>query len=198
MNRISYAIYKKVRMLTAPVSQIIELVPYNSDILDLGCGKGVFTEEIRNNRSPSTYTGVDLNSENIEYLKKKFPDFSFFKADAIEYIKRCTDNNQKYNCIIISDMLYLLSDELKKELTESAYHILRENGIMIIKEAGHNLLLFFQEYISVRLLRLTHGERINLKPAVFYEEILKKLSANYLIINAHRLLYPHFVIIVRK
>lgn len=198
MDPIFYPIYRVIRKLTAPISEIVSLVSVNANILDLGCGRGVIAEEIAKTKEPASYTGVDVCEKNIEQLKKRFPDFKFFRADAVEFLRDCINRNEKYDCIILSDMLYLLDDELKRELIESAYIVLSSKGTLIIKEAGQNLPLFLQEYFAIRILHLTSGESINLREARFYEDILKRLSANYVIINARRLWYPHFIIVVRK
>ncbi len=198
MNTVFYPVYRVIRKLTAPINEIVSLVPVNANILDLGCGRGLIAEEIAKTKEPSGYTGVDLCEKNIEHLQKRFSGFRFFRVDAVEFLKNCINRNDKYDCIILSDMLYLLNDELKRELIESAYTVLSSKGTMILKEAGQNIPLFVQEYISVRILHLTSGESINLREARFYEDILKKLSANYVIINARRLWYPHFIIVVKK
>ncbi|MCX7943396.1 MAG: class I SAM-dependent methyltransferase [Deltaproteobacteria bacterium] len=198
MNTFSYLIYKKFRMLTAPIYLIIDLIPLNSVILDLGCGRGIITEEIKRRRAPKRYTGVDLNYKNTEFLRRRFPDFLFVSTDALEFVKICIDKNEQYDCIIISDMLYLIDDELKRELIANAYKILSNGGVMIIKEAGHNLLLFLQEYISVKILHLTEGTTINLQSVRFYEDVIREVTTNYVIINIRRLWYPHFIIVIKK
>ncbi len=193
-----YKVYRFIRKLTAPIERIAELVPFNSSVLDLGCGKGVLTDEIISKKSPTRYTGVDIDKRNIHILRKRHPSFEFVLSDALDYLNICIENKISFDCIVISDMLYLLSEEKAEEIIIKTYSILSKNGIIIIKDAGHNLPLFIQEYISVKILHNTSGDFINLKPFKFYEGVLIKNSMNYIMIDVHRFWYPHFIVVIRK
>jgi len=49
------------------------------DILDLGCGTGLFLEHVK--VSPRHYTGVDISKTMLRQAKMKFPRFRFLQAD---------------------------------------------------------------------------------------------------------------------
>ena len=41
-------IYFKIRSLILPIDDILKWIPINADILDLGCGKGILANYIKN------------------------------------------------------------------------------------------------------------------------------------------------------
>ena len=58
------SIYFKLRPLILPIDEILSFIPLNAHILDLGCGKGLLLEHIKNFKS---YKGVDLNVPSDKY-----------------------------------------------------------------------------------------------------------------------------------
>ena len=73
-------IYFKLRPKILPINNILSFIPYNSSILDLGCGKGLLVNYIKNFNS---YTGVDL--QVIKSNSK--PKVRFLKRDCTEFVK---------------------------------------------------------------------------------------------------------------
>ena len=55
----------KYRPYICPFHQLLELVPKNSTVLDVGCGSGIFAGLILSYRDPKRVTGVDSNPNSI-------------------------------------------------------------------------------------------------------------------------------------
>ncbi|MGC9044374.1 MAG: class I SAM-dependent methyltransferase [Myxococcota bacterium] len=198
MELFPYSIYKKLRELSAPIDEIVNLIPYSSSVLDVGCGRGVMAERILRERKPERYVGVDIDESRILKLKKRFADAEFVSMDAKEYVKLLKDKNETFSCILFSDILYLLSDEDAVSLIYGAYELLKIDGLMIVKEVDLNLPVWLQEFISVKLLRMTRGKNLYLRDVEFYERLLDNRGLNFAIIKYRRLWYPHIIITLRK
>jgi len=52
-------------------------------ILDVGCGSGLFYEQLPDHVKPA-HTGVDYTTEFIEMCQKKYPEGNFRQADALD------------------------------------------------------------------------------------------------------------------
>ncbi len=194
-------IYKIIRRLTAPIEIIVELIPNNSDILDIGCGHGIIAEDLLKTKKNIKYTGVDIKESRIKNLQKRFPFFNFIPENAMNVVKHFANNNERFDCIVISDLLYLFEDSSVESFIKDAYEILKDGGLIIIKDVDRkrlNHLVYIQEYISVKIFKITPSERIFFKSTEFYSEIFNRLEVKYSIINIPKLWYPHFIIIVRK
>lgn len=68
---------KKLSMFTSITTDI-----KCSNILDVGCASGTFTNNISNVFPKAKMTGIDVYSSAIEYGKKKYPHINFMLADA--------------------------------------------------------------------------------------------------------------------
>lgn len=198
MDLFPYPIYKKVRELTAPIEKLLELIPYNAIILDVGCGRGVITERIIRERAPVKYVGVDIDETRILNLRKRFGDAEFVSMDAIEYLKILRDKKETFNCILFSDILYLFDEKNTEILILEAYELLQDGGIIIIKEVDFSIPVWLQEFLSLKVLRMTKGKNIHLKDIKFYERLFADKQLNFAIIKYMRLWYPHLIITIRK
>ncbi|MBN1562046.1 glycosyltransferase [candidate division KSB1 bacterium] len=77
------------------------LIPEGKKVIELGCGTGELLAAVK----PSYGVGIDFSKNMIELAKKQFPDLEFFVMD-IEQLSM----NQKFDYIIISDLLCSLHD----------------------------------------------------------------------------------------
>jgi ubiquinone/menaquinone biosynthesis C-methylase UbiE len=96
-------------------------VQKNERILDLACGEGGFSREVRN--AGATVYGVDIAVELIEIAKNKSPDIKYFvsSADRIPFI---TDETiDKISCI-----LALQNIENAKGVFSECARVLRPGG----------------------------------------------------------------------
>jgi ubiquinone/menaquinone biosynthesis C-methylase UbiE len=87
------------------------IIPEGSCVLELGCGTGNLLAAVK----PDTGIGVDFSKELLLYAEKNHPHLTFINSDAEEindeievYLK-----NQKFDYIILSDLLQVLWDVQK-------------------------------------------------------------------------------------
>lgn len=86
--------------------------PYGTKILDVACGTGNFTSELKKLRY--SIEGCDISDGMLRIAKKKFPKIKFFKADMRKL------DNKKYDVILcmFNAIGHLNKDELQKTINE--------------------------------------------------------------------------------
>ena len=125
-----------------------------TNILDVGCGSGVLLNAILNNNPKATVTGIDLNSDSIEKLKKINKNWKLYNKDLMNIVGN-------YDTIIFSSVLHEISSyhiDLNKRFTsipifesfQKANELLCDDGNIILRDG---LLVDYdilnkKEYIS--------------------------------------------------
>jgi len=102
---------------------IIEMLPKNKNVLDVGCGIGAVTQRI-SRRSKKT-VGVDISKDNILIAKKfcKNKDLSF-KVCAAEQVKG------KYDVVVLNEVIEHLKNPF--EMLKNINKILPKNGTLLL------------------------------------------------------------------
>jgi len=124
--------YEDARSLRALVFKsrkeiVLDMVRHHGrggDLLDLGCGPGIFTREIK--ALGYSYMGVDISHEMVSLGKKFFPDAEF----AVGSIENLTFSENRFDIIICIGVLDYLKDDYT--IIERIPEILRAGGLLII------------------------------------------------------------------
>ncbi|MHA1778935.1 MAG: Eco57I restriction-modification methylase domain-containing protein [Candidatus Heimdallarchaeaceae archaeon] len=112
----------------------------NANVLDTGCGKGVFLDRLK---CASFYkiTGIELNKELAKYCEKKHPDIKIFNCDFLSW-----STGERYD-VVIGNPPYSHYNSLPKEIQKKVFHITKTKetdiyyafiikSIDILKEGG--------------------------------------------------------------
>jgi len=77
--------FSATRMRLQPgVVEILETLPFDVDILDLGCGNGELADALVRRGHQGRYLGIDFSTELIEIARRKLdsrPDYIFIQGD---------------------------------------------------------------------------------------------------------------------
>lgn len=97
------------------------------DVLEVGCGTGVFTELLEK-QGVREYTGVDITDVRFPALRARFPRYRFQKADI------CSDSIEgEFGMILIIDVLEHVVEEAKLEgAMANVRRALAVNGVVIV------------------------------------------------------------------
>ena len=147
--------YMKIKTRLEKNYQVFhEIVPVKGKILDLGCGYGfmaymlAFTSEQRN------ITGVDYDEEKIEtanHCFSKTARINFMHADVLNF------NFEKYDAVILADMLHYLQPDEQKGMIEKCILNLNPGGTLIIRDGDKDVESLhkrtrFTEFLSTKIL----------------------------------------------
>jgi len=106
-------------------------LPENKDIkiLEIGCGWGKFLKALELS-GYNNLTGIDVSGQQVEIAKKYIGLKNIFVADAINYVDKSDD---KFDVVILSDVLEHLQNDYAVELFIKIYDKLNKNGRIIVQ-----------------------------------------------------------------
>lgn len=102
-------------------------------VLDLGCGDGLFIQELLKAFSPESVTLVDGSSEMLKAAKKRLgskTSLTFIKA-SFETLLREELLNQKFDFVYSSLAIHHLPFKEKKQLYSYIYNLLSPGGCLV-------------------------------------------------------------------
>ena len=176
------------RYLTCPALQIERLVPGKGKILEIGCGHGLFTNMMAIAAGKRTLIGIDIDGEKIHLAKKteeKDRHVTFRHIDFLRF------DESAFDCIVIIDVLYLIPYEKQEMILRKSYDLLKPGGVLLIKTMDKRprvkyAINVLQEFISVRLTRITRGEGLFFHEAGEFRSLLAKIGFDARIVPMHK------------
>ncbi len=127
------SIYTYLRKIIYPHNIVIDHIPNNANILDIGCGNNnLLLDSIKNHIN--SYTGIDpkikknLYSKNIKITN-----------DSIEKI---IDKIQNYNCIIMIDVMHHIKKNEQEKIIKKIINSMKKNSIFVYKDISNRNIVF--------------------------------------------------------
>ena len=141
-----------------------ELAPVKGRMLDIGCGYGFMSYMLSFTSPQREITGIDYDEEKIEtanHCFSKTDRVNFVHSDVMEFAF------EKYDAIILADILHYLQPEEQKQLVEKCISNLNPGGVVIIrdgdkdKEEQHKRTKL-TEFFSTRVLNFNKTKETGL------------------------------------
>lgn len=121
--------FAKIRFEDAPYEKVMDLIPKNGQIVELGCGEGVFTNFMGISSSKRKIIGVEIDKTRFSQADKGLKNVKFIHNDAVTY------KIPKSDCIVLFHLLHhLLSFKMQEKLLINCYKALKKGGKLIIVE----------------------------------------------------------------
>lgn len=145
-------------------------------ILDYGCNTGFLLKMI-NKRCPSNeLCGADINPYALDYAKKKYPNFSFFRIDGKFF------ENEKFDVVIVSHVLEHVHE--REKFLSNLDKILKNGGKLIVlvpQERIRGDATVFQLLYNLICFRFVNPHVVKLN----YQDMEELLSRHNFKINSH-------------
>ena len=180
---------QKLRKYIYPRNIILDLIPTDAKILDLGCGQGDIFELLKNKKNVQYYKGIDPKLK-FESINKNFELLTLKIENVITDIS-------KFNCILMIDVLHHIKKNDQKSLIEKIINQLSAGSFLIYKDISNRNKFF-------SLMNKLHDLIYNREFINYYETDLiidfikeeKNISFNRFF---HRIFwYDHEFLIIQK
>lgn len=149
-----------VRWFSCPFPPIVEVLPSDGRVLEVGCGHGLFSSYLARRSARLHVLGVDIDTDKIAVATAAEPvdggRLRFAVGDS------GTVPEGLWDAVVLVDVLYLLDAAGQRKLLESCAAALAPGGLLVVKDmdtrprwkARWNAA---QEALAVRVLGITAG-----------------------------------------
>lgn len=193
-----------IRWNTCPFEKILEFVPEKGKILELGCGYGLMSNLLASDSEDREITGIDVSPEKLSVAEKTLNNRRNIRFKLSDIFNPALFETNKFGCIIIIDVLYLVPFEKWGIIFDNCYNALEDGGVLLLKEQDTKPLVkycwtWLQEFLSVKIMKITQGETLFFPPQETTKELLKLRGFFVKSIYLHSgYLHPHILFVCRK
>jgi 2-polyprenyl-3-methyl-5-hydroxy-6-metoxy-1,4-benzoquinol methylase len=168
--------HTRIRWHSAPFAQVETLLPSEGQILDLGCGHGLFTIFLALRSPQRRIEAVDIDVAKVAAADRASKVAGV--ADRVEVTavsREWLPEPARYDAVVINDVLYLMGARRAEVVLAAAAAALRPGGVLVIKEIRENPRWKYrvnavQERISTSVTRITEGDHLEVLPEAWIEE----------------------------
>jgi 2-polyprenyl-3-methyl-5-hydroxy-6-metoxy-1,4-benzoquinol methylase len=191
-----------VRSIVCPWQEILDQVPDNGSVLDIGCGHGLFLHLAKDRYPGLECAGYDHDSTKIDVAMQSSPkgEIKFMLDTQIDDL-----DTKRFDCVTIIDVLYSVPLEKWPDIFAVAIKYLKPDGKIIMKETVNSprwkyFICLIQEFLAIKILKYTKGHTPLLESVGFY---LEQFKSNGLTTREHKrvdkgYLWPHYLFICEK
>jgi 2-polyprenyl-3-methyl-5-hydroxy-6-metoxy-1,4-benzoquinol methylase len=194
----------RLRWWTCPFPAIEAQVPTTGRVLEVGCGHGLLSLYLALSGPGRTVSGVDIDEHKIALADQAAGRLRSGEADAsFAVVEPDGFAEGRYDTIVISDVLYLLSGEARRALLAACVAHLAAGGVLLLKETDRlprwkGAITVAQEKLATKVLRITEGDEVSFAPP---SEFVDQLRGAGLDVTTERVdrgyLHPHVLIVGR-
>lgn len=172
-----------VRALTCPFTPLMSRFPTEGALLDVGCGHGLLLNLL--SRDPSRrglkLHGIDHDSAKIAAARRTAPAGVEFSTRSLDLFPEAA-----FDAVSIVDVLYTVQPNAWGEILQGCRRVLKPGGRLIVKEVVDRprwkyWAIMAQEALSVRVFRITQGDRPHFEPPEAYRRAI--VSAGFAVVE---------------
>ncbi|MFX1255684.1 MAG: class I SAM-dependent methyltransferase [Promethearchaeota archaeon] len=127
-------------------NKLLELIPRDATVLDLGSGTGVPYDKFLVNNGLEVI-GIDISSKHVAMARKNVPSAKYIKAD----FSRLKFEAERYNAIISLYAIFHIPREEHANLFEKIHRTLKEDGIILVTMGTEDMKLDINDFIGSKM-----------------------------------------------
>ena len=148
-------VHVAVRLALCPFERLASFVPHTGQIVDLGCGHGVFAHALAIEAPSRHVVGLDPAAHKLSVARSTAHCVRFVRGDA-----RSNPIAGPCQAILLIDVLYLLDRTEQERVLRDCYDRLSPDGVLVIKTMDNRprwkaAVNHLEEWLVVRLLGVT-------------------------------------------
>ena len=156
---VSVRLHTRIRSWTCPMDRVLERVPHQGRLLEVGCGHGLFANAAALAHPGLEVLGIDPAPEKVGWAQATVGGRGNirFRCEAL-----ADEAERGFDAVAVLDVLYLVERSGWPSFLRALQERLRPGGRLLLKEVEPRPRWKFyrcvaQEAVSVRLLRITRG-----------------------------------------
>ena len=160
-----YSLFQKIMSGTSFRNKIVKkfITKNNVNVLDIGCGPA----EILDSLTKVNYFGYDINSNYINYAKKKYKEKGKFFCK--KFTSKDIKNLPKFDHILLLGILHHLNDQEINKLMKLIKKVLKKEGNIITEDP---IFVENQNRIAKFIIRMDRGNNVRDKKG--YINVMEK------------------------
>ncbi len=191
-----------VRSIVCPWNTILDSLPDKGNVLDIGCGHGLFLHLVKDKYPDLVCVGYDHDRNKIDIAadSSKREEIVFLLNSQIDGLRP-----ESFDCITVIDVLYSVPLKEWPDIFAVVRKYLKPDGKLIVKETVNSpgwkyYICLLQEFMAINILKYTKGHSPILGSVKFY---LQQMETNGLTTQEHKrvdqgYLWPHYLFICKK
>lgn len=149
----------RTRLKLAPLAEVAAQTS-GTDVLDVGCGHGVLAALLVHAHPEWRVVGIDPDARKIEWASESIGKNPHTEFHAWTIEELAAKRPAAFDCVVIADVLCLISRDAWASVLASAKQALRPGGRLVLKDAENDgswraIKALMQERLMVHVLRRT-------------------------------------------
>lgn len=175
------------------------LLPEEGEILDLGCGFGLFAAYFAQTQPGRRITGLDFDERRVKMATRVFETLGLAGHEFRTGDARALDLEGRFDGIYVLDVMHHVPFEMQVPLLERLRDLLAPGGVLVVKD------ITTEPAFALEFTRLLDRLMVGLDEPLAYRhhkdwgELLGRLGFHVRMVRVPDVLpYPHVVIAARK
>lgn len=179
-----------------PYDDLLNTIPHNTSLFDVGCGAGSFLSLFSNFNKPSKIAGIEI-AENLindaRSLLSKFPiEQHIYQYDGTNI----PDEIAEYDYVSMIDVYHHIPPAIQETFMKQLYAKMKPGAVLVFKDINAASPLVVMNKLHDLLLSKEIGNEISMSKAM---SLLKSIGFEITHSNKKRMfVYPHFTIYAKK
>jgi 2-polyprenyl-3-methyl-5-hydroxy-6-metoxy-1,4-benzoquinol methylase len=187
------------RPYICPFGELLEYIPKNSSVFDIGCGSGMFLSLVAEFKNPQSVGGIEISKDLIENSLQIFKNIKPSPRISLNVFNGYDIPNEikNYNFIFLIDVLHHVPKNDQINFLRRIYEKMPCGSKLILKDINaENFILSKFNKIHDFLFSGSAGNEL---PMTEVKEKLQKIGFKILSITQKTtFVYPHYTIVCEK
>lgn len=184
------------RPYICPFDDILNYLPNNLSLFDIGCGSGSFLSIVDEFKKPVRLAGVEISNDLVENARSLFKN-KHTPADIYKYDgNNIPDQLIEYDFVSMIDVFHHIPKEFQVSFMKQLFQKMKPNATLIFKDIDQSSAFVYFNKLHDLLLSSEIGNEVSLVNAK--ELLIKSRFTIESFQSRQMLVYPHYTIIAKK